>query len=198
MSPDAVEIVPATPDRWPDVVTMMGGNGDVGCWCQSSRGVARGYGTAKPGARRAALRGQLADDPPPGLLAYVDGEVAGWLGFGRRPDLPRLVRSRTIPKVDDAPVWSILCFLIRVGYRRRGLAGAMLGALVTYAREQGAPGLEAYPVDPAGARISANFAYVGTTSMFERAGFRRVIETDARSARLPRILMRLDFEAPGS
>jgi hypothetical protein len=80
------------------------------------------------------------------MLAYVDGEVAGWCGFGVRPRLPRLERSRTIPKVDDKPVWAILCF-----------------------------------------------GYVGLTPWFEQRGFRRVVETAARSDRRPRILMRLDL-----
>ena len=194
----AIVAVPATPDRWADVVTVLGGNGDKGCWCQAPRGRAVGYGKAVPGSRREALRSQVEDDdPPPGLLAYVDGEIAGWCGFGPRPDLPRLVRSRTIPKIDDLPVWSILCFNVRVGYRRQGVAAALLEAVTELARRSGAPGLEAYPIDPEGGRVNANFGYVGVTPMFEKAGFRRVVETAAHSDHRPRILMRLEFE-PGA
>ena len=171
----------------------MGGNGDRGCWCQAPRGRAVGYGRAEPGERREALRDQLADDPPAGMLAYVDGEVAGWCGFGPRPNLPRLVRSRTIPKVDDLPVWSILCFNVRVGYRRRGVAAALLDGVVAFAKRSGAPGLEAYPIDPEGGRVDVGFGYVGVTPMFEKAGFRRIVETAAHSAGRPRILMRLMF-----
>ena len=187
----AVEVVPATPDRWADVVTILGGNGDLGCWCQAPRGQAVGYGKSEPGTRRAALRSQLDDDPPPGMLAYLDGEIAGWCGFGPRPRLPRLERSRTIPKIDDLPVWSIVCFNVRVGYRRRGVAAALLAGVVQLARRSGAPGVEAYPIDPEGGRVNANFGYVGVTPMFDRAGFRRVVETSAHSDRRPRILMRL-------
>jgi GNAT superfamily N-acetyltransferase len=190
----AIEVVPATPERWPDVVTLMGGNGDRGCWCQAPRGRATGYGRSEPGSRRAALRAQLHDEPPPGLLAYVDGEVAGWCGFGPRENLPRLVRSRTIPKVDDLPVWSIVCFLVRVGYRRMGVAAALLDGVVALARRAGAPGVEAYPIDPEGGRVDVGFGYVGVTPMFEKAGFRRVVETAAHSDRRPRILMRLEFD----
>jgi len=32
--------------------------------------------------------------------------------------------------------------------------------------------------------------------MFDDAGFRRVLETDARSAGLPRLLVRLDSDTP--
>jgi GNAT superfamily N-acetyltransferase len=191
--PAAIEVVPATPDRWDDVVTILGGNGDLGCWCQAPRGIAVGYGKAAPGARRAALREQLEDEPPAGMLAYVDGEVAGWCGFGPRPRLPRLERSKTIPKVDDQPVWSVLCFNVRVGYRRRGVAAALLEGVVDYAHRSGAPGVEAYPIDPDGRRVDVSFGYVGVTPMFERLGFERIVETAAHSDRRPRILMRLMF-----
>jgi GNAT superfamily N-acetyltransferase len=189
----AIEVIPATLDRWDDVVTILGGNGDKGCWCQAPRGIAAGYGKSKPGVRRAALREQFEDEPAPGMLAYVDGEVAGWCGFGPRARLPRLERSRTIPRVDHAPVWSILCFNVRVGYRRRGVAAALLDGVVDFARRSGAPGVEAYPIDPGGGRVDVGFGYVGVTPMFEKLGFERIVETAAHSDRRPRILMRLMF-----
>ena len=190
--PVTIEVVPATPDRWEDVVTIMGDT-DVGCWCQAPRGRVGSGRNGPPGIRRDALRDQLAEEPPAGMLAYVDGEVAGWCGFGPRPRLPRLANSRTIPAIDDAPVWSILCFKVRVGYRRRGVARALLDGVVAYARRSGAPGVEAYPIDPERGRVDVGFGYVGVTPMFEKAGFRRVVETAARSDRRPRVLMRLDF-----
>ncbi len=191
-----IEVVPATPDRWDDVALLLGGDDDRGCWCQPWRGPARGYGTAKPGSRPAALRAQLELPVPPGFLAYIGSEPAGWCGVSTRELAPRLARSRTIPAIDDRPVWVIGCFRIRVGYRRRGVARALLAAVIAAARAAGAPGVEAYPVDPGGRRIDAGFAYVGIASMFDAAGFRRVVETGARSAGLSRILVRLDFAAP--
>ena len=188
-----IEVVPATPDRWSDVVAILGGHGDKGCWCQAPRGRAVGYGTSDLSSRREALQAQLEDDPPAGMLAYVDGEVAGWCGFGPRPSLPRLERSRTIPKVDDLPVWSVLCFNVLPRFRRRGVAAALLDGVVDYARRSGAPGVEAYPIDPEGGRVDVSFGYVGVTPMFEKAGFHRVVETLAHSDRRPRILMRLEF-----
>jgi GNAT superfamily N-acetyltransferase len=135
------------------------------------------------------------------MLAFLGGEIAGWLGMGVRQEMGRLERSRTIPKLDDLPVWSIVCFLVRTGYRRKGVARALLRGAIDYARERGAPALEAYPVDlhdlvgkmPARPRIDTAFAYVGVVSMFEREGFQRVVETAARSAGLPRWLMRLEL-----
>ena len=45
-------------------------------------------------------------------------------------------------------------------------------------------------LDTGGDRISAAFAYVGSTTMFERAGFKRVVETAARSGGKSRWVMR--------
>ncbi len=112
--------------------------------------------------------------------------------------MERLQRSRTIPKLDELPVWSIVCFVVRTGFRRRGVARALLDGAISYARTCGAVALEGYPVDTAGARISGSFAYVGTTSMFEAAGFTRVQETAGRSAGLPRWLMRLPLTDPAA
>jgi len=189
-----VRVEPATADRWDDVVTLLGGNGDLGCWCQAWRGADAAFGRGEPGANRLRLRRQVeSGDFTPGLIAYLGEEPVGWIGLGPRAAMPRLVASRTIPTADAQPVWSIGCFRIRVGYRRRGVAKALLAAAVEHARAVGAPGIEAYPIDPEGRRIDVGFGFVGFTPMFEAQGFRRVLLTDAHSAGRPRWLMRLDF-----
>jgi GNAT superfamily N-acetyltransferase len=128
--------------------------------------------------------------PAPGYVAYLDGEPVGWVGVGVRTETPRLMNSRTIPTIDDQPVWSIGCFRIRPGYRRKGVAKALLAAVVDAARAAGAPGVEAYPIDPGGKRVDATLGFVGFASMFESAGFTEVSPTDARSAGLPRVVVR--------
>jgi len=140
------------------------------------------------------MRQRLEQAPAPGMIAYHDGDVAGWCGIGPRAEMDRLARSRTIPAIGDRPVWSIVCFLVRVGHRRRGVARVLLAGVIDYAREQRASGLEAYPIDSEGQRIDVAFAYPGFTSLFEAAGFRRVVQTESRSAGRRRWLMRLDIE----
>lgn len=54
--------------------------------------------------------------------------------------------------------------------------------------------VEGYPADPpVGSRMNVSFAYVGTTHLFERAGFERVVPTTSRSDRILRWVMRLDL-----
>lgn len=183
--------MPATVERIDDVLEILPTG--QGCHCQYFRMGSSEYAASGEQDRVSALRRQLDEEPPPGVLAYLDGVVAGWCGFGPRPGMERLVRSRTIPKVDDRPYWSIVCFLVRPGVRRRGVTGALLGGVVDLARRSGAPGLEAYPIDPEGRRVDTAFLYVGTRATFARAGFTEVMPTGARSAGLPRLLMRLDL-----
>ena len=188
-------IHPATPDRFDDVAEVLGASGETGCWCQAWRGLdAKALSGGR--SRRQLLRDQMSDDPPPGFVAYLDGAPVGWIGIGVRTETPRLMRSRTIPRIDDRAVWSIGCFQVRPGHRRQGVARALLAAVVEAARAAGAPGVEAYPIDPEGQRVEVGAGFVGIASMFDAAGFRRVLVTDAHSGRLPRHLVRLDFGEP--
>lgn len=194
IDPGLIEVLPATAERWPDVVTLLGGNTERGCWCQGWRGSPRGSGPVTPDRSRERLEAQVASGTfAPGVVAYLGDEPIGWCGLGPRSAMPRLVNSRTIPAVDDLPVWSIGCFVVRTGYRRRGVTRALLEGAIAYARSQGAPAVEAYPIDPGERRVSTAFGFVGFTSVFEAAGFRRVVLTEAHSAGLARWLMRLDL-----
>ena len=186
-----VTVEPATANRWSDVATLLADSGEAGCWCQAWRGLdAKSLSAGR--SRPDLLRDQMTRVPPPGFVAYLDGIAVGWVGVGIRTEIPRLVNSRTIPSIDELPVWSIGCFRVRPGYRRRGVARALLAGVVEAARAAGAPGVEAYPIDPGGGRVEVGAGFVGIASMFDDAGFRRILVTDATSGRLPRLLVRLD------
>lgn len=193
MAESEVVVLPATLERWDDVASLLGGDGEIGCWCQAWRGLDAKHlsgGRSRP----KLLRDQMEKAfPPPGFVAYIGEEPVGWIGVGIRADTPRLLHSRTIPAVDDQPVWSIGCFRIRPGHRRRGIATALLAGVIDAARAAGAPGVEAYPIDPAGRRVEVGAGFVGIASMFDAAGFERRLVTNATSGGLPRLLVRLDL-----
>jgi GNAT superfamily N-acetyltransferase len=90
------------------------------------------------------------------------------------------------------PVWSVICVVVRGGHRRKGVTRPLIEGAVAYAASRGAPAVEAYPVDPPG-RMDTTMAFVGTRSMFERAGFRVIGTTDAVASRMPRLVMRRDI-----
>ncbi|PZF84131.1 GNAT family N-acetyltransferase [Jiangella anatolica] len=190
-----VRIHPATPQRWDDLRVLLAPRSEGGeaCWCLAWRLPSGEFGRLPGADREDRLHELVAADPPPGLIAYVDGEPAGWCNVGPRSAMGRLVRSTTIHPVDDLPVWSVVCFVVRTGYRRRGLAEELLHAAADFAAAHGAPALEGYPIETGGARVSTSLAYVGTSGMFERAGFTRVADTDATSGRRPRCVMRREL-----
>ncbi len=136
------------------------------------------------------MRALCSRDPGPGLVAYVDGTPVGWCGVGPRSEFHRLTHSRTIQQLDDVPVWSVVCLVVAPGNRGKGIAAAMLDSAVDFARDNGAPALEGYPVASAGGRVSGAFAFPGSTNLFERAGFARIAPTLSQSGGATRWIMR--------
>lgn len=184
------ETHPVTSDRFEDFAEVVNPTRRAThCWCLSHRLGARDIEDLGGGDREVAMRTLCGREKPPGVLGYADGVPVGWCHIGPRTEIPRLVASKLIRPVDDVPVWSIICLVIRGGHRRRGTTRPLIAGAVAYAASRGAPAVEAYPVDPAG-RMDATLAFVGTRSMFETAGFHRVGTTDAVSNKMPRLIMR--------
>ena len=136
------------------------------------------------------MRRLCAGEPGPGVLAYVDGQVAGWCSIAPKSTYRALVNSRTIPHIEDGESWSAVCFVVRPGFRRRGLMHELLDGAVAHARALGAPVIESYPVDPGGERVDQVSGYVGTVRLFEAHGFERVAPTTGRRGGKPRWLVR--------
>jgi GNAT superfamily N-acetyltransferase len=75
--------------------------------------------------------------------------------------------------VDDLPVWSISCFFVRRGYRRRGVMTHLIAAALQSAKRARAPAVEAYPIDTS-VPVSTSNTFTGLASDFVRAGFTEV------------------------
>jgi len=205
-SPAEVSIVPANEASWEDLQAVFGARGPASnCWCQRYKlrpKEAFGKFPAEERARR--LRAQTGCGHPEsgttsGLVAYVEGEPAGWCAVEPRTAYFGLVRNNRVPwegrqedKSDDS-VWAVTCVFVRPGFRRRGLAYALARAAVDVARRRGARALEAYPiVVPDGQRNTLDEIHVGNPSVFAAAGL-----TEVNRPTLRRLVMRIDFE-PGS
>jgi GNAT superfamily N-acetyltransferase len=183
------EVRPAT-GRWEDFASFMVPRkpGAAGCVCANYRN-----SSLDMPSRIALMRGLCDSDPGPGVLAYVDGEVAGWCSIAPKSTYRALVNSRTIPHVRDEDVWSVMCFVVRTAFRRRGLMHDLLDGAVTHAQAMGAPAVEGYPVESGGERIDQISGYVGTVRLFDAHGFTRVSPTTGRRGAKPRWLVRRDL-----
>lgn len=170
-----VSIHPLTPARWNDLVRLFGPRGGAdGCWCMWPRLVGSEYRRRRGAPNRRAFRRLVESGPPPGVLAYVEGEPAGWCAIAPRQGLLRLERSRVMAPLDDKAVWSVTCFFIGREHRGRGLAVRLLRAAMKLAATHGARLVEGYPTEPRGKRPPALFLWTGLSPTFTRAGFREV------------------------
>lgn len=192
-SPSPVTVRPAT--EFDDVATMVGPKRPDAsvCWCLSYRIPGAENQQLHGPARGERVRALCAERIAPGVLAYdTSGDVVGWAAIHPREDTT-FAHNRKIPHLDDLPVWSLWCVRVRPGHRKKGITTPLIAGAVDFARDNGAPVVEGYPVDNGSARVDLTMAYVGTRAMFERAGFRKVADTTSVLSGFPRVLMRLDL-----
>lgn len=164
--------------------------GGGGCWCMAYRD------SSVPSAERGEfMQRACATEPGPGVLVYVDDEVAGWCSIAPREQYGRLSRTRKLVVLDDdLDAWVAVCFVVRTGFRGHGLMKQLLRGAVDHARSHGADVIEGYPVRTGGDRVDVISGYVGTSDLFEGEGFEIAAETTAVSGGRPRVLMRKYLE----
>jgi GNAT superfamily N-acetyltransferase len=178
-----LEFYPVTPDRWRDLEKLFGEHGACGgCWCMWWRLKRSEFDQKKGAGTKRALKQLIAQGQAPGLLAYADGEPMGWCSVAPREDFSALERSRILRRVDDEPVWSVVCFFVARPFRRKGVTNKLLTAAIGYAREHGARIIEGYPVEPKVGNVPDAFVFTGLASAFREAGF---VEVTRRSETRP-------------
>jgi GNAT superfamily N-acetyltransferase len=134
-------------------------------------------------ANKEAFKTIVKHGPPPGLLAFEGERAIGWCQITPRDALPWLEHNWRLRRLDEVPVWSISCFYIRKGYRKRGITTALIDAAVKTAKRAGAPAIEAYPLD---ADLTPSSSGTGYMTTFARIGFKVVARHTP-----PRPIMRL-------
>ena len=183
-----LSIYPLTPERWPDLTRLFGERGACGgCWCMWWRLPRAQWVRQKGFENQQAFRALVTAGPPPGLLAYSNGEAVGWCALAPRADYPRLANSRILKPVDEKPVWSVSCFFVARGFRRQGVTLALLEAAAAYARSQGAERLEGYPCESKDGYPDV-FYYTGLASTFRKARFREVARRSPTRPIMRRVL----------
>jgi GNAT superfamily N-acetyltransferase len=196
-----VSVRPANEVSWEDIQTVFGTRGEAAaCQCQYFKILNKDWSSVPVAERAFRLRQQTDCGYPDaeattGLVAFLDGVPVGWCAVEPRSAYPRL-RNAKVPWTgreedkDDDTVWAVTCFMVRTGYRRRGISSILAKAAVEYARDRGARALEGYPmVDRPNEEIAwPSEMYVGTRSIFSDAGFTEITKPTKR-----RFVMRIDF-----
>ncbi len=151
----------ASPDVWDDIQHALSGGGDGrSCQCVWPVLTNKEWETTDLDQRTTLFQQEVASDRPPGIVAYVDGDAAGWVRVGRRPAQRRLARTRNIvattrEALDDESVWAVSCFVVRKEHRGQGLNAALLDAAI----------------DTAKTDVRVNDLFHGALSTFLAAGF---------------------------
>ena len=195
-----LRIVAANEASWDDVQAVFGRRGDAArCQCQRFKWTDGWWAHAPREVLAAELFEQtncgIAGAETTGLVAYLADEPVGWCAVEPRANYGRLLRmpvpwtGRPDEDKSDAGVWAVTCFVVRAGFRRRGVSRALAAAAVDHARESGARAIEGYPIiTTPGKVITWGEVHVGSRSIFQAAGFTQVSHPTLR-----RVVMRIDF-----
>ena len=175
-----LEFKPVSNDLWADLEKLFGKHGAYsGCWCMWWR-IKRSEFTKQHGdGNKKALKKIVDSGDVPGILAYYQGRPVAWCSVAPRDRFTVLDRSPKLKRVDDKPVWSIVCFFFEKTFRGLGMTRIMIDAAIDYAGQQGAKIIEAYPLDKKHSKHTALEAFTGFASTFKKAGFSEVIRRSA-------------------
>jgi GNAT superfamily N-acetyltransferase len=167
---------PLTPERWSDLESLFGQHGAVGgCWCMWWRLPRSEFKKNQGEGNKASFKKIVDSGEIPGILAYMKDQPIGWCSLAPRETFPKLKRSRILKRVDDKPVWSVVCFFVSKAFRRKGISVELLKTAVGFASKHGAKIIEGYPVEPKKNRTPDPFAFTGLASAFRKIGFVEVI-----------------------
>jgi GNAT superfamily N-acetyltransferase len=167
-----LEFHPLTTNRWSDFEVLFGPRGAYGgCWCMWWRLKRKEFEDLQGEGNRKAMHAIVKSGQVPGILAYIDGKAVAWCSIAPREDYGSLNRSPVLKRIDDTPVWSLVCFFIAKSHQGQGMAVKLIRAAVAFARKSGAKVVEAYPTNPRGGRLPPVSSFMGMPKLFEKAGF---------------------------
>ncbi|RUZ59322.1 GNAT family N-acetyltransferase, partial [Mesorhizobium sp. M7A.F.Ca.CA.002.06.1.1] len=147
-------IAPLAPELWAEFEDLFGKQGACyGCWCTHFRLAPAMRRESSRERNKDHIKARIEAGPPPGLLAFEDGQAVGWMQIGPRADVPEWNnQGRGSAPVDpadatDPAVWAISCFFIRGKARGRGITHRLVEGGIDFARQNGARLLEDCSID---------------------------------------------------
>lgn len=159
-------------DTWSDFEALFGPRGAYGgCWCMWWRTTRKDFEVNQGAGNQLAMKSIVKSGRIPGILGYHQGRPIGWCSVAPREYFNSLERSPVLKRLDDQPVWSIVCIFVAKGYRGKGIAAGLIHGALDYVREKGGQIVEAYPTAPRGKRLPPVSSFMGTPELFKNAGF---------------------------
>jgi GNAT superfamily N-acetyltransferase len=167
---------PVTKENWKDFEKLFGEKGAcAGCWCMYWRMKRKDYDAQRGSGTKRKMKNLINNGIVPGILAYDSNIPIGWCSVAPREDFQVLENSRVLERIDDKPVWSVVCFFINKDYRKKGLSVELLNAAKKYVKNNKGKIIEGYPVEPKKGNTADVFAWTGLAIAFRKAGFKEII-----------------------
>ncbi|MFC1853466.1 GNAT family N-acetyltransferase [candidate division CSSED10-310 bacterium] len=186
----SLKFQPLIPARWSDFEQLFGEKGAYGgCWCMYWRITRSQFEKQQGPENREAMREIVNSGEIPGILAYFENRPIGWCAIAPRENYSSLNRSFVLKRIDDLPVWSIVCFFIDKKYRGRGIGLFLIHAAIDYVRREGGEVIEAYPTRPRKGSLPPVSSYMGLPGIFSKAGF-----VECKRPSKAKIIMRYSIE----
>jgi GNAT superfamily N-acetyltransferase len=161
-----IEIRPVNKINWNDFETLFTSKGGPKyCWCMAWRMTKEELKNNTSECRKAYIKNRVFANIPIGILAYIDNEAIAWCSVAPWETYQRIGGDERINNV-----WSIACFYIKREYRKKGITNILIESAKSYARENGAKYIEAYPVN----EDSPSYRFLGYVKQFEKAGFKHI------------------------
>jgi GNAT superfamily N-acetyltransferase len=169
------DFYPVTKENWKNFENLFGEKGAcAGCWCMYWRIRRKEYEILHGSGLKRKMKSLVNNGTIPGILAYDDEQPIGWCSVAPREDFPVLENSRVLKRIDEKPVWSVVCFFINKNYRKQGLSIELLKTAKKYVQTNNGKIIEGYPVEPKSGKTADVFAWTGLSSAFTKAGFKEV------------------------
>jgi GNAT superfamily N-acetyltransferase len=173
----SIEIRPVGPETHDEILAFFDSEATVGnpawagCYCMYFPVGGRldgEWGNRTWQENRADQSTRITSGDTTGVVAYVDGKLAGWCNATVRSQFRSLATGS-----GDEKVGSVVCFAIAPPYRAHGVAGHLLDGAISLLWSMGYTRIEGYPVAQPSDRERA---FPGSLELFRSRGFEVVSE----------------------
>jgi GNAT superfamily N-acetyltransferase len=168
----SIEIRPVGAETLEDILAFFDSEATVGnpawagCYCMHfpvGGSLDPEWGDRTWQENRADQSARIRSGETTGVLAYVDGKLAGWCNATARSQFPGFATGS-----DDEKVGSVVCFAIAPPYRGHGVASHLLDGAISRLWSMGFTRIEGYPVPEA---PIWERAFRGSLGLFLSKGF---------------------------
>ena len=129
-------------------------------------------------ANRRAMGARIDAAEQEGFLAYANGAVIGWVNAQPWPKLRHACSRLSIPApalaVPAHEAAAIVCFVVAAGWRRQGVARALLAEALRNFAARGIRVVDAFPWNIGPGDDKPTDHYHGSPTMFRDAGFEAI------------------------